>query len=262
MHDASERFAELVQLPEDELPLDRACLLIAAHAYPDLDVEAELAVLDDLAAGASEASFDGWHRLLFEDLGFTGAVEDYYDPANSFLNEVVRRRVGLPITLSVVGIEIGRRLGVKLAGVGMPGHFLLVHEGGGSPVWVDPFSGGRLLDRDECEERFHLVNGASTPFLDSYLEPVGPRAILGRILANLKSIYASRGNLEALGWVYALRLSVPGTPVLERRELARVLGSSGQFVEAAETLEELAEAVPGQADSLLAEAQALRARLN
>lgn len=262
MDDATECFAELVQLPEDDLPLDRACLLIAVHAYPDLDVDAELALLDDLAGRAPEPTFDGWHRLLFEDLGLNGAVEDYYDPANSFLNEVVRRRIGLPITLSVLGIEIGRRIGVHLEGVGMPGHFLLRHETPDSPVWVDPFAGGRLLDRDECEERFHLVNGASTPFLDSYLEPVGARAILGRILSNLKSIYASRGNLEALAWVYALRLAIPGTPVLERRELARVLGSTGQFVEAAQTLEELAEAIPGQADSLLAEAQALRARLN
>jgi regulator of sirC expression with transglutaminase-like and TPR domain len=260
--DPTARFAELVQLPEDELPLDRACLLIAAHAYPDLDVEAELAKLDALAAGCPAPTFEAWRRYLFDDLGFRGAVEDYYDPVNSFLNEVVHRRVGLPITLSVVGIEVGRRLGVPLAGVGMPGHFLLRHEGAATPVWVDPFGRGRLLDRAACEERFHLVNGARTPFLAEYLEPVGRRAIVGRILANLKSIYASRGNLEALGWVYALRLSIPGMPPLERRELARVLGSNGRFVEAAETLEGLADALPGEADSLLAEAQALRARLN
>ena len=260
--DPTARFAELVQLPEADLPLDRACLLIAAHAYPDLDVEAELARLDGMAAACPARTFDAWHRYLFDDLGFSGAVDDYYDPVNSFLNEVVRRRVGLPITLSVVGTEIGRRLGVTLAGVGMPGHFLLRHDGDDRPVWVDPFAGGRLLDRAACEERFHLVNGASTPFLDSYLEPVGSRAVLARILANLKSIYASRGNLEAMGWVYGLRLSIPGVPPLERRELARVLGSNGRFVEAAETLEGLADAVPGQADALRAEAQALRARLN
>lgn len=260
--DPTARFAELVEGPEEQLPLDHASLLIAAHAYPDLDVGAHLAELDDLAAQCPEPTFDGWRKYLFEELRFSGDVENYYDPANSFLNEVLRRRTGLPITLSILGMEVGRRLGVPLVGVSMPGHFLLEHGGASPRTWVDPYGGGRVLDRAACEERFHLVNGASTPFLESYLDPVGPRAILGRMLANLKAIYASRGNLEALAWVFALRLAIPGTPTLERRDLARVLGSTGQFVQAAEALEELAETLPGQATSLLAEAVALRARLN
>jgi regulator of sirC expression with transglutaminase-like and TPR domain len=259
--DPTARFAELVQGPEDELALDEAALLIAAHAHPDLDIDAELRALDELAAGCPDATLEGWRRHLFVDLGFTGNVEHYYDPANSFLHEVVRRRVGLPISLSVLGIEVGRRLGLRFTGVGMPGHFLLHHEGDPS-VWVDPFAGGRLLDREACEERFHLVNGASTPFLPSYLDPVGSRAILGRMLANLKAIYAARGDLEALAWVFALRLSIPGVPAMERRELAQVLGSTGRFVEAAEELEELAEALPTLSEALLREALALRARLN
>lgn len=262
MEDPTARFAELVEGPEHQLPLDRAALLIAAHAYPDLDVDAHVAWLDDLAGRCPEPTFDGWRRYLFEDLRFNGNVGDYYDPANSFLNEVLRRRIGLPITLSVVGMEVGRRLGVPLVGVSMPGHFLLEHEGAAPRTWVDPYGGGRVLDRAGCEDRFHLVNGASTPFLESYLDPVGRRGILARMLANLKAIYASRGNLEALAWVFALRLAIPGTPALERRDLARVLGSTGQFVQAAEALEELAETLPGQASPLLAEAQALRARLN
>ena len=262
MEDPTARFAELVQGPESQLPLDRPSFLIAAHAYPDLDVEDEIARLDDLAAACPEPTLEGWRRYLFEDLRFTGNVDDYYDPANSFLNEVVRRRVGLPISLSVLGMEVGRRLGLELVGVGMPGHFLLQDIRADPPVWVDAFSGGRVLDREGCEERFHLVNGASTPFLDSYLDPVEPRAILARMLANLKAIYATRGNLEALAWVFALRLAIPGVPPIERRELARVLGSTGQFVEAAVALEELAEVLPTQASSLLAEAVALRARLN
>ncbi|MCA1676297.1 MAG: transglutaminase-like domain-containing protein, partial [Actinobacteria bacterium] len=242
--------------------LDRASFLIAAHAYPDLDVDASVAALDDLAAHCPEPTLEGWRRYLFEDLRFTGNVEEYYDPANSFLNEVIRRRVGLPISLSVLGMEVGRRLGLSLVGVGMPGHFLLQHAGADPPVWVDPFAGGRVLDRAACEERFHVVNGASTPFLETYLDPVRPRAILARMLANLKAIYATRGNLEALAWVFALRLAIPGVPPLERRDLARVLGSTGQFVQAAQALEELAETLPAQASSLLSEAVALRARLN
>jgi len=256
--DPTAGFAELVRGPEAELPLDRAALLIAAHAQPDLDVDAELAALDELAAGCPEATFAGWRRYLFDDLGFTGNIEQYYEPANSFLNEVRRRRKGLPITLSVLGMEVGRRMGVAVDGVGMPGHFLLR----GAEGWVDPFLGGRLLDRAACEERFRTVNGPDVAFRASYLEPIGPRAILARMLLNLRGIYASRGDLEALTWVYELRLAIPGTPQVERADLARVLGSTGQFVDAAESLEELAEALPEEAEALRAEAQALRARLN
>lgn len=258
--DPTAGFAELVHGPEAHLPLDRAALLIAAHAQPDLDVDAELAALDELAARCPTPTFDGWRRYLFDDLGYTGNVEDYYDPANSFLHEVRRRRTGLPIALSVLGMEVARRVGVGVDGVGMPGHFLLRRRG--EPVWVDPFLGGRVLDREGCEERFRTVNGPGTPFLPSYLEPTGPLAILARILLNLRGIYAQRGDLGALTWVYELRLLMPGTSQLERRDLARVLGSTGQFVDAAESLEELAETLPDAADSLRAEAQALRARLN
>ncbi len=127
VEDPTAQFAELVKGPESELPLDRAALLIAAHADPALDVDAELAGLDAFADACPERTFEGWRRYLFEELGFTGAVEDYYDPANSFLNEVLTRRTGLPISLSVLGIEVGRRLGLELVGVGMPGHFLLQH---------------------------------------------------------------------------------------------------------------------------------------
>ncbi len=260
--DPTARFAQLVQGPEDELPLDEAALLIAAHAYPDLDVDFELQLLDGLAERCPDPTLDGWRQYLFVDQGFTGNVSDYYDPDNSFLNKVLERRSGLPITLSVLGIEVGRRLGLRLRGVGLPGHFLLRHDGDGPPVYVDPFAGGRLLDRQGCIDRFHAVNGPNTPFVDSYLDPVGPRAILGRMLQNLRAIFAARGDLDGLAWVFALRLSIPGTPAIERRELARVLGSTGEFVEAAEVLEGLAKTLPDLEGPLLAEATALRARLN
>jgi len=259
--DPTARFAELVQGPDDEIPLDEAALLIAAHAYPDLDVEAEVAVLDELAAGCPAPTLEAWRRYVFVDLGFSGNVGSYYDPANSYLNDVVRRRMGLPITLSVIGMELGRRVGLHFQGIGMPGHFLLRDEGE-PPTYVDPFDAGRLLDRAGCEERFHAVNGADTPFLESYLEPVGTRAILGRMLANLRSIFVHVADLRGLEWVLTLRLSIPGVPAMERRDLARVLGSAGRFGEAAAQLEALAEIVPEESDAVSAEALAFRARLN
>ncbi len=257
--DPTTRFTELVQGPEDELALDEAALLIAAHAQPDLDVGAELAVLDELAAGIPEPSLEGWRRHLFVDLGFSGNVRRYYDPANSFLNEVVRRRRGLPITLSVLGIEVGRRVGLRFEGVGLPGHFLLRH---GPETYVDPFDGGRLLGREGCVERFHAVNGAQAPFLSSYLEPVGPRAILARMLNNLKSVYTARGDVHTLAWVFELRMALPGASPLEGREWARILGATGRFVEAATELEARAHLLPEHEEELLSEAFAFRARLN
>ena len=257
--DPTTRFTELVQGQEDELPLDEAALLIAAHAQPGLDVQAELATLDGLAAGIAEPTLESWRRHLFVDLGFSGNVKRYYDPSNSFLNEVVRRRRGLPITLSVLGMEVGRRVGLRLEGVGMPGHFLLRH---GPDAYVDPFDGGRLLDREGCIERFHAVNGPRTPFHPSYLDAVSPRAVLARMLNNLKSVYAARGDVRALSWVFQLRMALPGASPLEGREWARVLGATGRFVEAATELEALAHLLPEHEEELLSEALAFRARLN
>ena len=125
MADPTARFTELVQTPEAEWALDEASFLIATHARPDLDLPAQLARLDELAAQAGEPTLDGLRRLLFRDLGFSGNEVDYYDPRNSFLDEVLDRRTGIPITLAVVMLEVGRRLGVPLAGVSMPGHFLV-----------------------------------------------------------------------------------------------------------------------------------------
>lgn len=259
--DPSARFAELVQGPEDGLPLDEAALLIAAHAYPGLDLATELGRLDELAAGCGEPSLEAWRRYLFVELGFSGNEVDYHDPANSFLNEVVRRRTGIPISLSVLAMEVGRRIGLELQGVGMPGHFLLRHEG--PPVtFVDAFARGQLLDAGGCEARFRATQGDDAPFLPSYLDPVGSRAILARMLANLKAVYAGRGQVEELAWVVQLRLTIPGVPPDEHRDAARVLAARGRFAEAAGHLEALAELVPGQAEGLLVEARRLRARLN
>ncbi|MGH9190021.1 MAG: transglutaminase family protein, partial [Acidimicrobiales bacterium] len=219
----------------------------------------------DLAADCPRATFEGWRRHVFVDLGFSGKVGRYHDPANSYLTEVVRRRMGLPITRSVVGIELARRVGLTLVGVGMPGHFLL-RSVDDPDLFVDPFDSGRVIDRAGCEERFRSALGnapaRAVPFLDSYLEPVGPRAVLTRMLANLKSVFYRRGDLANLEWVLSLRLAIPGVPAMERRDRARARAASGLLVEAADELEELAMVLPDSAADLEREALSLRARLN
>ena len=156
--DVTARFAEIVVGREAALPLDELAFLIAAHAHPDLDVADQLARLDELAAQVNDPTLDGLRRLLFRDLGFAGNEEDYYDPRNSYLDDVLDRRTGIPISLAVVMLEVGRRIGVPLSGVSMPGHFL-IRDKVDPEVFVDPFARGLLLDRRGCQLRFHGVHG-------------------------------------------------------------------------------------------------------
>jgi len=258
----TEQFATLLRSPESEVPLDRAALLIAAHAYPGLDLAAELARLDRLAEGCAAPTLDALVRHLFVDLGFRGNRSAYYDPRNSYLNDVVHRRCGIPITLSVLTMVVGRRLGVPLAGVGMPGHFLL-RDRVDPEVFVDPFAGGAILDREACERLFHVVHGEDAPFEDDFLAPVGAFAILARMLANLRVAFAARGDHDGIAWVLRLRTCVPGVPAEERAELAAALAATGDFHGAARELEALAAQLGGSLGNGYAERAArIRARLN
>jgi regulator of sirC expression with transglutaminase-like and TPR domain len=268
---ASERFAELVALPEEQIPLDETALLIAAHARPSLDVAAELRRLDRLADSCPEETFEGLCAHLFGTLGFAGNTENYGEPANSYLDRVLARRVGIPISLAVVAIEIGRRIGVPLVGIGMPGHFLAGHaEPDGEMVYLDAFGGGVCLSAEGCEALFRRLGG-SGPFHPRFLDPVGPRAILSRMLANLQALFllndglrpGPASDLRAAAWVLGLRLRIPGLPPGERRQMARGLASLGQWNAAGAELERLAEELPAEAaEKLRTEAKGFRARSN
>lgn len=208
--DTTERFAALMRRPEAEVPLDEVALTVAAHAHPGLDVDAELGRLDALADSCFAPTLDALVRHLFVDLGFHGNEDDYYDPANSYLNEVVDRRTGIPLTLSVLTIEIGRRLGVPLAGVAMPGHFLLRDRVDDS-LFVDPFARGAYLDEGGCRRVFRALHGPDARFDPSYLDPVGAHTMVARLLANLRAIFAARQDRGGLAWVVALARLTPGT---------------------------------------------------
>ena len=257
----TQRFAELVGGPEDALPLDEAAMLIAAHAHPGLDVAGALGRLDELAASVASPDLDALRHQLFVVEGFSGNQGDYYDPENSYLDSVLERRTGIPITLSVVLIEVGRRVGVPLVGVGMPGHFLAATLD--EPRrFVDAFERGTVLDEDGCAARFAAVTGGRR--LDpAALTPVGPRAVLARMLANLTAIARRRRDQTLLGWVLQLRSAIPSQVPGERRELAAALAAAGRFDEAATVLESLADAHALEAGhQLRVQAASLRARLN
>lgn len=259
-----DEFVALVADPDREPPLDEGALLIAARAT-GIDVESWLVRLDDLA-GAALAFPEATHaaglaQVLFVDWAYSGNTADYGDPRNSLLPEVIDRRLGIPITLSVLMIEVGRRIGVPLHGVGMPGHFL-VGVDGVSDEFIDPFHAGARLDRAGCRELFASGHGPDVPFEDEYLARTSARAILLRILTNLEQTFVARRSRDAR-WVAQLRLAFPELPDRARRASAEVLASVGAFADAASVLETMAAGADSPtADLLLQRARVHRARSN
>jgi regulator of sirC expression with transglutaminase-like and TPR domain len=259
--DATARFVSIVGDAAVDPPLDEAALLIAAHVHRDLDVGFWTGRLDDLAGACPDATFDGVRRHLFVVEGFRGNAQAYDDPTNSLLDEVLERRLGIPITLAVVMLEVARRAGVGAVGISMPGHFLV-----GDPArpgrFCDVFSGGALLGEDECSLLFRRTVGPAHAFEPGMLEPATTRAILARMLANLERSSLASDPVNAT-WMATLHSSIAGLPIGERVALARRLGYLGRISVAANELDALAELVSHEpAARLRDEARALRARLN
>jgi regulator of sirC expression with transglutaminase-like and TPR domain len=257
--DAVQRFAEMVGRPDP--PLDRAALAIAAGADPQQDDARWLGELDRLADGVG--SLGGLVHRLFVQEGFAGNTGDYYDPRNSLLPHVLTRRLGIPITLAVVTIEVGRRAGIALEGVGMPGHFLVRPVGTRSHL--DVFRGGAELGMTECEALFRAASGAGpeVPFGPHLLTTAPTRAILVRMLENLRAVHRARRRPGDLEWVVRMRLALPGTGTADLLELAEALGDQGRWLDGARLLEEhLPGASPAGVARLRTAARSLRAHLN
>ena len=220
MHDVRDRFAALADRPDDRIDLGEAALLIAAEAQPGLDVAHYLDELDKLADEARPelANFSGVDRILclnaflFVKKRFCGNKTVYEDPRNSFLNHVLDRRTGLPITLAVVYMEVARRLGLQVAGVGFPGHFLAKHVDETETI-IDPFY-GRILSESDCVERLHQVLGDDAAFDRRFLAATNNKEIIARMLRNLKHFYAAaREFTRALEYSDLILLLLPDEPV-------------------------------------------------
>lgn len=261
---ALEHFAALVRLPDP--PLAESALAIAASGDPPVDAEVWLSELDQIADGVQ--SLTGLRRRLFAEHGFRGDDTNYSDPCNSYLHRVLDRRRGIPISLSLVTIEVGRRAGLQLDPVGMPGHFLVgVPEGltdTPGPRWIDPFGGGRLLDAAGAEELFRATTGAGpeVAFSPHWLSPVSALDVLSRMLANLLAVFRVRGEGAEIEWVVRMRLALPHVPITEAVDLGGALAAQGRHFEGARELEALAEANPHAATDLTAAARAIRAEMN
>lgn len=243
--------------PDAEIDLGETALLFAVAEYPDLDLAHEVGLFDSLGRAASRGATSGdsplgaanaLSRFLFDDLGFSGNQQDYYDPRNSYVNEVLKRRLGIPITLSLVYMEVGRRIGVPMVGVGLPGHFLMRHaeEPG---LFVDAFHGGLLLSREECVQRFRDLTHPDEPWSDQYLAPIGKRDMLTRMLRNLKVAHLRRKDNERALFTATMLIRLRPDLAEERRDRGVVQSRLGRYEEAIEDLRGYLDQAPASADA-------------
>lgn len=191
-------FQQLVTLPDGAIPLAEAALLLACEEYPQLEISPYLDQLDEIANLVRSRMHGRFSPLdvissinsvLFDELGFRGNTENYHDPRNSFFNDVLERRVGIPITLSTVFLEVARRVSLPVAGVGFPGHFLVKYADQVEEIYLDPFNRGEILTPGDCARRLSEIFGESQKFSDEMLATVTARQMLLRMLNNLKAIY-------------------------------------------------------------------------
>jgi regulator of sirC expression with transglutaminase-like and TPR domain len=197
-------FRRAVDRPEDHIDLGRAALTMAGCDCPGLDVDGYLEKIDRIAGAVKRRAGDdadvyriiaALNYVLFRELGFRGNREDYFDARNSFLNEVIDRKVGIPISLSVLYIEVARRVGLRFDGVGFPGHFLVKVRASGDEIIIDPFNAGEIKSRENLDELLYSLYGGRLVFKAEFLESVTKKQLLTRMLTNLKAIYWKEGDL-------------------------------------------------------------------
>ena len=247
------------EVEDERIDLVRAALTIAQTEYPDLDVDAYCGRIESLAQRAKQqvpslgdpsGSIAALNKVLFEEEGFRGNAEDYYDPRNSFLNEVLDRKLGIPITLAVVYMEVARRVGFPLVGVGMPGHFLLKHyDIEGREILVDPFNRGGVLTAMDCQHRLDQIYGGQMPLQPEFLMAVSRRQVLVRMLNNLRSIYLSSRNFRRALPVVDLILAVYPRSPEDVKQRAMLRWSLGQSRGALTDLEDYLKMSPDASDA-------------
>jgi regulator of sirC expression with transglutaminase-like and TPR domain len=233
------RFARLVARPEPEIELAVGALIIAGHGRPAIDEEAALGQLDAIAervrirldAGdPTQTLVNRLHDVLYRELGFRGpTAAEYGDPSNSHFDEVIGRRVGLPISLAIVELEVAARLGLTLVGIGLPGHFVV---GGPDGLLIDPADGGRSLTPDDCQALIRRAVGDGVLFHVGMLRPAGRREILARVLRNLKVARLGRRDWPAAVDAIDLLLVLEPTDPDHGRDRGLLLGRMGRFGEA------------------------------
>jgi regulator of sirC expression with transglutaminase-like and TPR domain len=251
-------FHSEVRAAGEDLSPVRAGLLFAREiAYPDLRPSDYLAQLEDVALAArvvlaphvtAETRGLALAEFLFQSLGLRGNRADYYDPRNSYLNEVLGRRLGIPISLSAVYLEVGRQLGLPVAGVGLPGHFIVAVDAPAGPLYLDPFNGGVRLTLEDCAQRVRSASGYSGAFDPRWLNFTPPREIVARMLNNLRGFYVQVEDWPlAIAVLERLRELQPGVPA-HLRDLGLLHYRNGALRLASSLLDEYLAREPDAAD--------------
>jgi regulator of sirC expression with transglutaminase-like and TPR domain len=255
--DATSFEAEVQQAGKDLSPARAGLLFARECAYAELHPSDYLVALDDLALAAHPALARHAGQLeralaladyLFRQLGFGGNRSEYADPRNSYLNEVIDRRLGLPISLSVIFLEVGWRLRLPIAGVGMPGHFIVSVQGEDGAAYLDPFNGGRRLSLEDCTELVERATGTSVNFDPTWLLPTPRRDIVARMLNNLRMIYVSVEDWPMAIKICERLLALQPTVAAHLRDLGVLHYRSGLLRRASELLDQYLARQPDAPD--------------
>jgi regulator of sirC expression with transglutaminase-like and TPR domain len=270
------KLEDILARPDRQVDLAEAALLVAAEEYPQLDVRAYLVRLDEMGCALRQRLEDeprperavmALNHYLFQEQGFRGNVEQYYDPRNSYLNEVLDRRTGIPITLSTVYMEVARRAGLEVEGVGLPGHFVVRIKTPLLPLLVDPFHGGTLLTEKDCQDRLDRIFSGKVKLESKMLEPCRRKEMLERLLRNLKAIYLRDQDRDRALRVVDLIVRIQPASAEDLRDRGILYAALDCYGLAARDLESYLSLAPraNDAEELAAQAAVLRhkaARLN
>jgi regulator of sirC expression with transglutaminase-like and TPR domain len=247
----------LVTLPDPAIPLAEAALMIACEEYPQLELSPYLEELDVIAAAAQARSnptdspmgtVETINRVLFDTYGFRGNTDDYYDPRNSFFNDVLDRRVGIPITLSAVYIEVARRMNFRIAGVAMPGHFLVKYSDRRDEFFIDPYNRGQILTHEDCRARLQSQYGEALEFHERMLGRSTNRQILWRMLNNLKDIYVKGHAIDKCLSIVDMMLMVDSDDLIQFRDRGLLRMRLRQFQGAGRDLQHYLQHSPAAND--------------
>ncbi|HTZ83889.1 MAG TPA: transglutaminase-like domain-containing protein [Candidatus Acidoferrales bacterium] len=259
--------AELVQtfsvfvapdIEDEKIDLIRAALVIARSEYPKLEIEEYANRIEALARRVAAKAFESpaqrtlavLNQILFDEAKLRGNRDDYYDPRNSFLNDVLDRGLGIPIALSIIYMEVAKRVGLHLSGVGMPGHFLLKHYGqDGHETLIDCFNRGDVLSRQDCQNRLDEIYSGEMKLRPEFLHPISRRQILTRMLNNLKTVYLSTRNFRKALPIADLILVIYPQSAEDVKQRALLRYSMGMHGLAAEDLQEYLKASPNASDA-------------
>ena len=257
-------FREAIDCAEDQIDLGRAALAIARQEYPDLKIDDFLTQLDRLAQAVELRMGDeknpyriiaALNTVLFKEQGFQGNRSEYYDPKNSFLNDVIIRKKGIPISLSVIYMEVARRVGLSLEGVGFPGHFLVKYDDGDIEILIDVFNDGEVRAREDLNQMLQQLYRGQVSYQPGFVTALGKRDILRRMLNNLKWIYLERGEpLKTLSILDQLVILNPSS-VSEIRDRGLLYITLERYAQALEDLESYLRLAPKADDAAMVKTQ-------